>query len=78
MIQCISFNLNKLKDDHPILITHAHAMCPSAKCATKMPYYTTRHVYMSITPLYPFKVLVRVLPYKHLQGFVCFQCGTSA
>jgi hypothetical protein len=27
MIQCISFNLNKLKDDRPILITHARAMC---------------------------------------------------
>jgi hypothetical protein len=24
MIQCISFNLNKLKDDRPILITRAH------------------------------------------------------
>ena len=30
MIRCISFNLNKVKDDHPILITRAKCQVLSA------------------------------------------------
>ena len=67
MIQCISFNLNKLKDDCPILITPAHATCTSAKCATKMLHAThacacANSKATSITPLDSFKVLVCVPP----------------
>jgi hypothetical protein len=32
---------------------------------------------MSIGPLYLFKVLAFIPPYKHLQGFIRFQCETN-
>ena len=41
MIHYILFNLNKLKDDRPILITRAQV--PSTpQSATKMPHYAMR------------------------------------
>ena len=44
MIQCITFNLNKLKDDHPILITRARVKCATLRERVRI---VKPHVYNS-------------------------------